>query len=275
MRLVDAHLHLQEEILEGFVPDVLAVARSEGVGLFVSNGTHTGDWEATLAIAREHPDVVPCFGLHPWFIAEQPDDWPDRLESYLTAVPSGVGETGLGGACGVPMEEQVRALRLHLDLAKRLGRPLMLHCIRAVGRLLEVLRSDGPPEAGFLLHAYAGSAESVPDFARLGGWFSFGGGSLHEGRRRAHLAVSAVPLDRLLVETDAPALLPPPEYRAHLFRSADGRSWNAPANLASIVRGIARLRAMDAAELGEITARNARAFLGGDLCATLDSHEPS
>ncbi len=272
MPLLDAHVHLQEEVLEGLVPEVLARARGAGVEYFVSNGTHVGDWESTRAIAATEPGVVPCFGLHPWFIAEQPPDWPDRLEEFLRATPSGIGEAGLDGSIATPaLPEQTEALRIQLRLAHRLGRPVMLHCVRAFGHLLDLLRQEGPPEAGFLLHSYSGAPEMVKEFAPLGGWFSISGAVLHERHKRARRALMAVPLDRLVVETDAPAMPPPPPFRPHQLPADGGRCWNEPANLPQIVEGVAGLRGLTAAALTEIAWDNARRFLGELLCTTNDS----
>lgn len=272
--LVDAHVHLQEEILEGGVDEAVTLALSEGVALFVCNATHPGDWGATTEIARRHRSVVPCYGLHPWFVSEAESDWQELLHRLLRDSRSAVGEIGLD-ATRPDLEAQTVAFRAQLALARELGRPAMIHCVRRLGRLLEILRADGTPEAGVLLHAYSGPAEMIPDFAALGARFSFGGGCLDPRRSRARLALRAVPPELLAVETDAPALPPPEPFRPYTVRDADGGAWNHPANLPSVVGGLAALLDEPVEALGERTARNARALLGDLACRTDGSIAPS
>jgi TatD DNase family protein len=273
--LVDAHMHLQEEVYFGHAEGIVARAREAGVGCLVCDGTHPYDWPEVAALAAAHAGIVPCFGLHPWFVAEAPDGWLAELRRWLLAMPSGVGEIGLDRLSEVPAAAQEEAFRAQLALARELGRPASVHCVRGFGRLLELLRGDGLPEAGFLMHGYGGPAEMVAPLARLGARFSFGGSALWPGRKRAVAALLAVPAERLLVETDAPAMPPPPAFRPHVVRGADGRDWHEPANLPAIVAGLAALRGIDAAELAELSAANAEALFGGILCRRHASREPS
>jgi TatD DNase family protein len=243
-------MHLQEEVYEGHVDDIALRAAAAGVAVLVSCGTHPGDWGRTAEIAETHSAIVPAFGLHPWFIDDAPPDWPDSLRRWLLSVPSLVGETGLDGAVSAPtLDVQEQALRVHMRLARELTRPLCLHCVRAYGRLLEVLRSEEPLPAGLLLHAFAGSPEMIPRFAECGAYFSFGGNVLYDTHVRARRALVAVPEDRLLVETDAPTLLPPEEFRSTAVQGTRGRVWNEPANLPAIAGGIAGLLGVPGGEL--------------------------
>jgi len=291
--LVDAHLHLQEEVLEGHVEGVIARARAEGVRCMVSNGTHPGDWQWNLQIAEGHPDVVPAFGVHPWFVEDLPGDWLDRLEALLRSVPSGVGEVGIDacadakwGRSPFPTDSSLLVLtsagkglrphfarqeavfRAQLDLAGRLDRTVTIHCVRASGRLLGILNDIGPMPRGFLLHAFGGPAEMVPQFARLGAFFSVGGNVLDARHRRARAALRVIPPERLLLETDAPTMVPPPEFRPFSIPADDGRVWNEPANLPAIARGVADLLSLSPDELVNLTGANAQRFFGELLCHT-------
>jgi len=260
--LIDAHNHLQEEVLAPHVAEVLQRARAAGVGYQVVNATHEGDWEDVLALARAHAHLVPCLGLHPWFVGERAAGWLERLRALLLTVPGAVGEIGLDRwvqELDLPAQEEVFVAQLRL--ARELDRPAMVHCLQAWGWLLEVLEREGPSPP-LLIHAYGGAAEMIPPLAARGAFFSFGGGVLHERKLRARAALRAVPLDRLLVETDAPALLPPKPYRPHVLVAEGGEVCNEPANLPAIVEGIAQLRGVPADELREITWSNARRLLG-------------
>ena len=124
----DAHVHLQEEVYEDHLPGVMERAGEVGVALFVSNATHPGDWERTLAIAERYEGVVPCLGVHPWFLDHGHSDWLPRLRDLLLASGALVGEVGLDGLrTGTPLETQRAALEHQLDLAQSLRRLVMLH----------------------------------------------------------------------------------------------------------------------------------------------------
>jgi TatD DNase family protein len=267
--LVDTHCHLQEEVLEGHVEAIVSRARETGVSHLVVNGTHPGDWPQVLDLARTYPEVVPCFGLHPWFVGDAPGNWAEVLEHYIDAVPSAVGEIGLDRWVKDRDEvAQEEALRIQLAIAYRRHLPVMVHCLRAWGWLMGVLQEVGPSPAGMLIHAYGGPAELIGPLCDLGGYFSFAGNVLDDRRKRARASLLAVPLDRLLVETDAPAMLPPEPFGPHVIVGPDGEQWNEPANLPSIAVGIAQLLRVSPEALADATRENARNLFGDLLCRT-------
>jgi TatD DNase family protein len=133
----------------------------------------------------------------------------------------------------------------------------MVHCLKAWGWLLEILRDVGPLPGGLLIHAYGGSGEVVQTLAQMGAYFSFGGAVLDPSRQRAREALRQVPLDRLLLETDAPALLPPAGFRPYVLRTAEGEQYNEPANLPAICEGIAALLGLPTDQLIDLTTENA------------------
>ncbi|GBL43114.1 3'-5' ssDNA/RNA exonuclease TatD [Verrucomicrobiota bacterium] len=110
---------------------------------------------------------------------------------------------------------QEAAFRAQLALAVELDRPLTIHCVRAIGPLMDILRATERPRRGFLLHSWNGPVELVLELARLGAYFSFS--AHHFPERKAHLReqfAAAIPRERVLVETDAPALCPAPAYES-------------------------------------------------------------
>lgn len=262
--LIDAHNHLQEEVLVPYVGGVIERARRAGVGEMWCNGTAEDDWQAVLDLAVAHREIVPFFGLHPWFVKERSGIWLSELERFLEAVPSGVGEIGLDRMVkGADAPGQEEVFRAQLDLARRRGLPVTIHCLKAWGWLLEVLRDLTPSLPPMLMHAYGGAAELIRPLTDLGAYFSFAGSVLDERHLRARAALQAVPLDRLLIETDAPALLPPEPYRPHTLLTDDGQTYNEPANLVAIAEGVAGLLGMPAQRLVELTAENAAQFRKG------------
>jgi len=132
--LIAAHNHLQEEVLVPYVGGAVERAREAGVGEMWCNGTDEGDWQAVLDLSLAYAEVVPFFGLHPWFVKDRSPDWLARLEHFLDAVPSGIGEIGLDRHVedrDEPAQESV--FRAQLALAVERGLPVSVHCLKAWG----------------------------------------------------------------------------------------------------------------------------------------------
>ncbi|HAZ63992.1 MAG TPA: TatD family deoxyribonuclease, partial [Armatimonadetes bacterium] len=195
----DAHCHLHDiPPHDGFA--ALADARAAGLAVLVHCGTQPANWPLGARLATADSAVVPCFGLHPYWAAA-PGPWLDELRAALLAQPSAVGEIGLDRTRhGAPWPQQEAAFAAQLALAAELERPAMIHAVRTWQPLLTHLDAHRPPR--FLLHAYNGSAELVPQLLARGAWFSFAGATLRPERARAHAALRAVPADRLLAESD-------------------------------------------------------------------------
>jgi len=263
MEVHDAHCHYQfAEVPYAAVE----LARSEGVGYAVINGSSPADWADVAALAGRDPRNLPSFGLHPWDVPTAPAGWLDELRRVLLAHPAaGVGEMGLDRWIeGFDPVAQEEAFRAQLALAVELDRPLTIHCVRAIGPLMDILRATALPRRGFLLHSWNGPVELVPELARLGAYFSFSAHHLPE--RKAHLRVqfaAAIPPERILVETDAPALCPAPEYRVHeLPASAEGVEQNHPSNLRRNLVELARTMGVTPEQAAARTGANfARLFL--------------
>lgn len=276
--LCDAHNHLQDDWLAPHLDGIAAESGRLGLGAMVVNGTSEADWPLVAALARRFEFVRPSYGLHPWDVATRSPHWLEHLRTQLLTAPAAaVGEIGIdrwiladapaayfpaGSPPPAPLPEQIACFLPQLALAVELDRPASIHCLQAWGQLDELLRSRPLPRRGFLLHAYGGPAEMVPGFVKLGAYFSFNGSFLAARKTRQQAAFRAVPLDRLLVETDAPAMPPPAEWLTHpLPPSPEGRPVNHPANLAATYRGLARLRDMPEPELvAHVAANFARLF---------------
>lgn len=246
--LFDAHNHLQLYAGPAELGKALKEAAAAGVKLMACNGSFPGDWTAVAALCAGRPGIVPFFGVHPWHIGKAGPDWLQALERMLASIPSGVGETGLDRAKGADPSGQEEIFREHLRLAVKLERPLNIHCVRAWGRLLDILKEEKPPV--FLVHAYGGPAELVPELAKLGAYFSFGGDLADEERARLRKALAAVPACRLLFETDSPGPRDVP--------------WEAgPAGLAAVIKLAAAALGRPAEDLAAASFENGKSYLGG------------
>ncbi len=254
----DSHCHLD---FPAFAADRRAVvdrARGAGVGQFFVPGVSPRQWARLARMRSGCSGVEIGLGIHPHFLA-QLSDW-EQAEG-LRLLPRravelqvrAVGECGLDALSakrgGASMSRQVDALRAQLGIAAQLRLPVVLHVVRAHGAALELLRSGGLPRGG-VLHAYSGPPELVPRYAALGFYFGFGGAVTHERARRARASLEVVPLDRLVLETDAPDQAPVG------FEGAGEPGRNEPAALPGIARCIAGIRGLSLDQLQQLTWNN-------------------
>ena len=261
--MIDCHLHLQDERLSSRLDEVLATIRSLGITRLVVNGTHPGDWESVAALASRIPEVIPCYGLHPWRVGSEPGNWLGDLGERLRGDPrAGVGEIGLDRWMKNPDSDRQREVFIaQLALAGSLGRPVTIHCLQAWGSLLEVLETAPRPRR-LLLHSYGGPLEMIDRFVSLGAWFSISGYFFRPGKESKLAAFDRIPRDRLLVETDAPDMVPPPELvRFHLPSSGTPEP-NHPGNLGSIHEALARRLGMGTADLAALVGTNFAEWFG-------------
>jgi len=265
VNLYDAHNHLQDERFGGRQNDLVAEARAAGVIRMVVNGSCADDWPQVAELARRFPDlVIPSFGLHPWYVPERKDDWREQLAHQLESTPGAVvGEIGLDRwKADLPWEGQEEAFVFQMDEAAHRNVPASIHCLKAWGRLLELLEQFPRPACGFVLHSYGGSEELVDRLAPLGAYFSLPGYYAHEGKVRQREVFRRVPTDRLLIETDAPDQLLPPERRTRVLPGPDGKSLNHPANLAAIYAFAAELLDREPAALAAQVEQNFQRLFG-------------
>ncbi|WP_395738880.1 TatD family hydrolase [Prosthecobacter sp.] len=258
--LYDAHNHLQDERLDPWRDEILAMLPQTGLAEMIVNGSGEDDWPAVADLARQHTFIRPAFGLHPWYVKDRTEHWATTLRHFLVSHPRAVvGEIGLDRWIENPdIEAQLECFRTQLALAVELDRPATIHCLRAFGLLEETLRSTPLPRRGFLLHSYGGPAEMIPSFVKLGAYFSISPYFGHP-RKAAQLETFAkVPFDRLLTETDAPDMWPPDELNPHPLQAADGKALNHPANLKVSYELLARVCGMNVAELAASVAKNYR-----------------
>lgn len=287
-KLFDSHCHLQDPRLFNMAPQVIRTALNKGVTHFAVNGVSEKDWCLVKEMSDKYSSVIPNFGIHPWFVADRTPNWMNSLKEFFEATPAAaVGEIGLDkGSKGrqIDFTDQLEVFRLQLQLGKELKRPASVHCVRAYGDLLDVMKSIGPFPAGVVLHSYLGSAELVPEFAKLGAYFSFSGFLMSLKESKAKKIFKSVPHERILLETDAPDALPTLTGSDSLFliedevsvnrqnvdqgesststdssgnKSLPENDINHPANIHHILSYVASLLEMSKEELAGLSYRNA------------------
>ena len=254
MTLFDSHNHLQRF---GDPARIIAEMREVGIGGCVVNGTSQDDWGAVAKLAEEFPDFVqPAFGLHPWHAHRRTDGWLKSLESYLDRFPdASIGECGLDGWVAEPAIEIQREVFLpQLAIARERKLPVTIHALKAWEPLFEAFEAEAPPDR-FLMHSFGGSPELAKRLVPMGAWFSFSGYFLHPRKSKVVESFKVIPGDRLLIETDAPDMMPPVEF---VEREIEGM--NHPANLTRIVKGLAERLGVDVEQLAKETAENHARF---------------
>ena len=213
--------------------------QAAGITGCVVNATREADWEAVAVLAREFPGYVfPAYGIHPWHADAAAEGWEKRLRERLLSDPmSSVGEVGVDGWVDSPgMEVQLPVFIKQAELAAELGRVMTVHCLKAWEPLFAAMdRAAAWPEK-FLMHSFGGSAEIVERLLKKGAWFSFSGHFLHPRKAKALEVFRKLPEERILLETDAPEMMPPEEFIGFPL----GAGINHPANLRRIAEAFGR-----------------------------------
>jgi TatD DNase family protein len=254
----DAHNHLQDPRLGNAAP-LVAAMKSAGVVQCVCNATCEDDWPTVENLALAHPDfVIPAFGLHPWKAHTARDGWQGRLETLLHKHPQAViGECGLDQWIdSPPLSTQLPVFLHQLRIARETDRPPTIHCLKAWGALMDAFDEENPP-GRFLMHSYGGSIEFARQLIPRGAYFSFSGSFLHPRKARVVEVFRQLPPERILLETDAPDMLPPASAISHPLPA----NQNHPANLPAIGAGLAEALGMPAEQLAGLARSNLECFL--------------
>lgn len=265
MHYCDAHNHLQDRRLDPHREAILSVSGELGISRAVVNGTREEDWNAVARLASGQSWITPSFGLHPWYVADRSARWLHTLIALLDGTPgSAIGEIGLDRWIeGHDLELQTKIFTAQLQIAADRDLPVTIHCLKAWGALWEMIRSHPLPQRGFLLHAYGGPAEMAQGFVERGAYFSFSTYFLHTRKSAQRELFKDLPLERLLVETDAPDMAPPPEQSRQVISDPKtGRPLNHPANLLPAYEELARLRGMELEELSKQVELNFQRLFG-------------
>ena len=250
--LFDTHAHLHFPEFADDLDAVLGRARAAGVRRMVTIGTDVATSRAAVALAAREPDVWAAVGIHP-HEATSADDTAlveiERLASAARVVA--IGETGLDFFRNLsPREAQARAFRAQLALARRAGKPVLVHCRDAHEETLSLLAAEGTREKGGIMHCFSGDLAIARRCLDLGLLISLAGPVTYPKPGALPEVARMIPSDRLVVETDCP-YLPPQPYRGKR---------NEPAYLAITAARVAELRSKPLTDLAARMSENARAL---------------
>ncbi|MEM1222377.1 MAG: TatD family hydrolase [Verrucomicrobiota bacterium] len=243
-KLYDAHVHLADPAFDKHRAQVDADLETIGLGGAIVNGTCPDDWDTVFQVSASNPCYKAAIGLHPWKVNDAPAGWKSDFADRLDRGVELVGEIGLDKWIrGYDLERQIDAFSFQLGEATKRNLPVSIHCLKAIGPLMGLLREAALPQRGFHIHAYGGPLELIPELIELGAYFSFNAGQLRPDRPEVAERIRAVPPNRILIKTDAPAFKPLPEYEAFVLPEAeDEQEVNHPANLKMGYLAISQIR---------------------------------
>lgn len=255
LELIDTHAHLDAEDFDSDCAEVVQRARQAGVRAIVCPALSARSSMAVVELAQRWAEVYAAVGIHPNSCAEAAAaDWEHIVALAHRPRVVAIGETGLDRYWNfAPLALQQEYFERHLALAGQLGLPVIIHCRQAEAEVLGTLRraASGGQLSG-VLHAFSGDRHFAEECLALGLYVSFAGSVTYTNRKFQGLreAARAVPVQRLVIETDSPYLVP------HPLRGKEKR--NEPARLLHTAKTLAELRGISLEELGNQCAAAAR-----------------
>ena len=252
MELVVSHCHLDAVEFDGDRDTVLRRARAAGVAHLVIPAIDAAGWPKLKALCAAEEGLHPAYGLHPMFLSAHEDAHLQALEGWLRDEhPVAVGECGLDYFVeGLDHGRQQVVFDAQLALARRFDLPVIVHARRAVDAVIASVRRF--PGVRGVIHSYSGSAEQARQLWDLGFLLGLGGPVTYERANRLRRLAAQMPLEYLLLETDAPDQ-PDAAHRGQR---------NEPARLPQVLDTIAQLRGQSREHIAEATTANARRLFG-------------
>ncbi|CEP67806.1 Uncharacterised deoxyribonuclease TatD-type [Moorella glycerini] len=252
--LIDSHAHLNDPAFGADLAGVLGRLQEAGVVAVINVGYDVSSSRRAVEQAHAWPFIYAAVAVHPHDAATFDAEAANVIgglarDSRVVAI----GETGLDYYRNLsPRQRQQEVFRWHLELARSLRLPVIVHDRDAHGDTLRILNKAGPFPAGGVLHCFSGSWEMAWECLEMGFYISFAGPVTYKNAARLREVAVRVPLERLLIETDCPYLTPEPHR---------GRR-NEPAYLGLVADAIAAARGLAAEAVSEATAANARRLFG-------------
>ncbi|MBP5431213.1 TatD family hydrolase [Ruminococcus sp.] len=254
MNIFDTHAHYADRAFDADREQMLEELPGKGVKLVMLAASGLDDSAENMRLAQMYGYIYAAVGVHPESIDETPADYTDRLREMTAFEPKikAIGEIGLDYHYeGYDRDAQIRFFREQLELAAELDMPVIVHSRDAAEDTVDILREYRPRG---VVHCFSGSAETAREILKLGMYIGFTGVLTFKNAKKALRALEAVPLDRLLMETDCPYMAPEP-FRG---KRSDSSMIAYTAAKAAEVKGITKQ------ELIDITCRNGMTMYGID-----------
>ena len=254
--LVDTHAHLNDEQFVEDREQVIARAKENGIETIINIGFNKETILSTMELIEQYDFIYGAVGWHPNDAHTMTEDdlhWIEELTAHPKIVA--IGEIGLDYYWDfAPKDIQQDIFRKQIRLAKKVKLPIIIHNRDAHQDVLSILAEEGANEVGGIMHSFSGSTEMAQQCIDLGFYISFSGPVTFKNAKKPKEVAANIPLNRILVETDAPYLTPEP-YRGKRNESS---------YVKYVAAKIAELREMDVEELQQITTENAKRILKFD-----------
>jgi TatD DNase family protein len=252
--LIDSHAHLEMPEFRKDLSEVLQRAKGSGVEYIFTVGTERKDWKRALEIAQSDPSVYAILGVHPHNAREIDDGtYPILKKLCQNEKVKAYGEIGLDFYRNhSPRDVQLKRFREQIGLAKELKLPIVVHDREAHQETLEILKSEKAWENGGIIHCFSGDEEMATTCIDMGFYISIPGSITYKNAGPFHEIIKRLPLESLLVETDAPFLTPVP------FRGKR----NEPSYVRYIAQKVAEIKKVSFENVAEVTTENAMCVFG-------------
>lgn len=244
---VDSHCHLDFSDLVSQLPDVLARMQTQRVTHALVVSVNLPDWPALLRLVESQPHLYASVGVHPDYEDAQEPSVDDLVERAAHPKVVAIGETGLDYyRLSEPLEWQRERFRVHIRAARQAALPLIIHTRAASADTLRIMHEEGAAECGGVMHCFTEDWEVAQAAMEMNFYISLSGIVTFKSAAIVHDVARHMPLDRLLIETDAPFLTPVP-YRGKL---------NDPSLVPYTAQRIADLKGIRVEEVAERTTEN-------------------
>ena len=254
--LFDTHAHLNAEQYNEDLEAVIDRAKSEGVSKIVVVGFDRPTIVKAMELAEEYSFIYAAVGWHPVDAIDMTDKdlaWIEELAAHPKVVA--LGEMGLDYHWDKsPKHVQKEVFRKQIALAKKVKLPIIIHNREATMDIVEILKEEGAHEVGGIMHCFSGSIETAKECMKMNFYISFGGPVTFKNAKNVKEVAAAIPVERLLIETDCPYLTP------HPFRGKR----NEPGHVKLVAEELAILKGLSYEELANITMENAKKVFGID-----------
>ncbi len=249
MMLIDSHAHLEMPEFRRDLEEVIQRARESGVEYIFTVGTEKKDWERAIEIAHSHPRIYAVLGVHPHHAKEIDDQTYPALRKLCRGEEvKAYGEIGLDFYRDhSPRDVQLEKFREQIRLAREIGLPIVVHDREAHRETVEILKSEKAGECGGIIHCFSGDERMARECIDMGFYISVPGSITFKNAAGFQEIVKALPLESLLLETDAPFLAPVP------FRGKR----NEPSYVRYTAEKVAEIKKVSVEEVAGVTAENA------------------